>query len=81
MMVPLLFTLASCPSSLSQGEDSVASPSDIVRLAYRGLLGREPDAGGMRTYRRFLEEEHESVVWLCTVLTKVGPSCVSIYIA
>ena len=45
---------------------------EVVRLAYRGVLGREPDPGGLRTYVRHMgHREHgppRTPLWLCTVL-------------
>jgi len=39
-----------------------------VTLAYRGILGRQPDASGLDNYSSLLEQGH-TVLWLCDTLT------------
>ena len=44
---------------------------EVVTLAYRGILGRDPDAGGLENYVQHLHDGHRQqrgIVWLCSVL-------------
>ena len=43
---------------------------DVVTLAYRGILGREPDPGGLENYVQHLHdgERQRGIVWLCSIL-------------
>jgi hypothetical protein len=44
---------------------------EVVTLAYRGILGREPDAGGLDNYVKHLHDghrQHRGIVWLCSIL-------------
>lgn len=44
---------------------------EVVTLAYRGILGREPDAGGLDNYVKHLQDghrQHRGIVWLCSIL-------------
>jgi hypothetical protein len=43
-------------------------PSEMVALAYRGILGREPDTSGHATYTSFLTQQNKDVGWLCDIL-------------
>jgi hypothetical protein len=50
------------------GGDTEAEFADYrVTLAYRGILGREPDAAGLSSYSALLQQG-QSVLWLCDIL-------------
>jgi hypothetical protein len=50
------------------GSDPEADLADYrVTLAYRGILGREPDAAGLSSYSALLQQG-QSVLWLCDIL-------------
>lgn len=63
-------------SSITLGSElfvSSAPPElahDVVTLAYRGILGRDPDQGGLENYVQHLHDgrRHRGIVWLCSVL-------------
>ena len=43
---------------------------EVVTLAYRGILGREPDEGGLENYVQHLSnaDRQRGIVWLCSIL-------------
>ena len=44
---------------------------EVVTLAYRGILGRDPDSGGLDNYVKHLHDghrQHRGIVWLCSIL-------------
>ena len=64
----VLLVATSWPVCITGTASTPSSAEAIVGMAYRGVLGREPDAGGKETYVNFLAHKSKSVSWLCTIL-------------
>ena len=63
------------PSRLTLGSEVFVNGGDelaqeVVTLAYRGILGRDPDVGGLENYVEHLSDadSQRGIVWLCSIL-------------
>lgn len=76
VLCPAAWAWASGSSTTLVGEVFIknSAPDElahkVVTLAYRGILGREPDAGGLENYIQHLHDgqRNRGIVWLCSIL-------------